>query len=251
MIDLSQDRFGLALLDGVHTLDAITGTKNADTLDGTANGDSIFGLEGNDTIDGHGGGVDIVSYVGRSYAITFDLVEMTASGKGIGQDSLVGVEGFVGGIADDVATGDNNANDLAGKNGNDLLIGGGGDDLNGGGRSDTLVGGLGGDYLNGGGGHDTFVYSSVTESTDAAQDFIDHLKKHDVIDLSAIDADVNTPGDQAFVRVAAFDGHAGQMTLTISGSFSSQLQVDIDGDGVADMTIGLAGHVTGHTAFVL
>jgi Ca2+-binding RTX toxin-like protein len=205
---------------------------------------------GDDTVDG-GTGFDIVSYVGRAYAITFDLVEASASGKGIGHDSFVGIEGFIGGIADDVATGDGLANSLAGKNGFDLLIGAAGDDtITGGGRDDTLTGGLGADSMDGGGGHDTFVYNSVTESTDAARDVIDHFKKHDVIDLSAIDANVNAGGNQTFVRVAAFDGHAGQLTLSFSGGVTL-LQVDVDGDASADMTIQLTGHVTGHTEFVL
>jgi Ca2+-binding RTX toxin-like protein len=205
---------------------------------------------GDDTIDG-GTGFDIVSYIGRAYGITADLVEGTAHGKGVGHDSLTSIEGFIGGINDDVATGDSLANSLAGKNGNDVLIGGAGDDtIDGGGLADTITGGQGADHMNGGGGADTFVYNSVTESTDAARDVIDHLKKHDVIDLSAIDADVNTAGDQAFTRVAAFDGHAGQMTLTFSGGVTL-LQVDVDGDAQADMTIQLTGHVTGHTEFVL
>ena len=61
---------------------------------------------------------------------------------------------------------------------------------------------------------------------------------------------MNTAGDQAFTRVAAFDGHAGQMTLTISGA-NTLLQVDVDGDAHADMTIILTGHVAGHSGFVL
>lgn len=205
---------------------------------------------GDDTVDG-GTGFDIVSYIGRAYGVTADLAGGTAGGKGVGHDTLVSIEGFIGGVAGDVATGDELANSLAGKNGTDLLIGAGGDDtITGGGLSDTITGGLGADSMEGGGGADTFVYNSVTESAGASLDTISHFKKHDVIDLSAIDADVNTGGDQAFVRVTAFDGHAGQMILTFSSGVTL-LQVDVDGDGSADMTVQLTGHVTGHTAFVL
>ena len=81
-------------------------------------------------------------------------------------------------------------------------------------------------------------------------DSISRLKKHDVIDLSAIDADVDTAGDQAFHRVKAFGGHAGEMVLSYAGGVTT-VQLDVDGDGQADMAIQLAqNHLTYH-GFVL
>lgn len=254
-LSAAKDSIGSSILggDGDDTLNIFGGAKgHVGSLLSGEDGDDLIKARsfGDDTIDG-GTGFDIVSYIGRPFGVTVDLTDGTGSSKSTGHDTLVGIEGFIGGISDDIAAGDSLANSLAGKNGNDQLIGAGGDDtITGGGRNDTITGGQGADSMDGGGGQDTFVYNSVTESTDSARDVIGHFKRHDVIDLSAIDADVNTGGDQAFTRVAAFDGHAGQMTLTFSSGVTL-LQVDVDGDATADMTIQMTGNVSGHSEFVL
>ena len=49
MISLFDDRLSLAMQGGVHVLDAITGTDDADSLLGTAGDDVILGKGGNDT----------------------------------------------------------------------------------------------------------------------------------------------------------------------------------------------------------
>ena len=69
-----------------------------------------------------------------------------------------------------------------------------------------------------------------------------------MIDLSA--DRFGSAGDQAFVRVKAFDGHAGQLTMSfVSGQ--TLLQVDVDGDASADMTIATSGNHLPYSAFVL
>ena len=239
--------------DGADTVvAAVLGHGSADFLIIGGAGDDRLGAygHGRDTLDG-GDGFDQVTYGRFLHAVTCDLTAGTVVGKDIGTDTLIGIEGFTGTNGGDTAVGDAAANEFQGKHGLDTLLGGDGNDtLSGGGNSDRLVGGLGADSLVGGGAADTFVYDSLADSIAGSEDVIDHLKKRDVIDLSAIDADVNTAGDQAFVKVAAFDGHAGQMTLTISGA-NTLLQVDVDGDAQSDMTIILTGHVAGHSAFVL
>jgi Ca2+-binding RTX toxin-like protein len=237
--------------DQISLWGAEAGDFDGCTLEG-GDGDDLLQerSRGDDVLDG-GAGIDTLNYRGAPRAITVDLAAGTSSGKTIGDNTLIGIEKVIGGRAGDMMSGDSLGNALVGKNGADVLEGqGGGDSLFGGGREDTLTGGLGRDSLNGGGGHDTFVYESLADSTNAAPDQIVGLKKHDVIDLSAIDADSNTAGDQAFVRVAAFDGHAGQLTLTFSAG-TTLLQVDVDGDAVADMTIQITGQAAGHTDFVL
>lgn len=57
--------------------------------------------------------------------------------------------------------------------------------------------------------------------------------KGDRLDLSAIDADVNTAGD-----------HAGEMILTLSGC-NTLLALDVEGDGRADCRMTIVGNVTG------
>ena len=139
------------------------------------------------------------------------------------------------------------------RDGTDLLQGHGGDDsLNGGGADDTLEGGAGADVLTGGTGDDSFVFAKLGASTAAHPDLITDLESGDAIDLSAIDADTGAAGDQAFVQVGGFTGHAGELTLTYdSGAGETLLEGDVDGDGQADLAIRLTGDQTGFTGIVL
>src|SRR3712207_8124150 len=88
------------------------------------------------------------------------------------------------------------------EDGNLILLGGYGDDtLIGGDGADRLEGGEGIDVLTGGGGADTFRYSSQYDSNSLYADrIVDFVSGTDRIDLSAIDADVFTAGNQAFHR---------------------------------------------------
>lgn len=145
-------------------------------------------------------------------------------------------------------------NDLYGMGGDDLLVGNNDiDRLLGGAGADTLVGGLAKDTLMGGSGADVCVFTSVEDSsTQAAADRIGDLGAGDVIDLRAIDANEGKAGNQAFKLVAAFDGRAGQATLTYEAADDiTWLRLDTDGDMLADMTVRLDGEHTGFTGFIL
>jgi hypothetical protein len=69
------------------------------------------------------------------------------------------------------------------------------------------------------------------------------LSSQDLIDLSDIDADVNTAGNQAFHSVASFNGFSGaagelMITKTASGELDTyMMEGDITGDGHADFVI--------------
>lgn len=83
-----------------------------------------------------------------------------------------------------------------------ILNGGAGDDtLTGGAGNDRIIGGSGADQLRGAGGDDAFVYLWMTGGAVATRDAIFGFQAFgdDVIDLSAIDANVNRGGNQAFV----------------------------------------------------
>ena len=78
------------------------------------------------------------------------------------------------------------------------------------------------------------------------------LRASETIDLSAIDADSTTAGDQAFAIVAAFTGSGGQMTIAYdAGEGTSEILMDIDGDGAADMRIIVNGDREAHTGWDL
>jgi Ca2+-binding RTX toxin-like protein len=120
-----------------------TGTSGADTLTGTGAADGIFGLAGNDRLQGLGGndildggdGIDRAIYTDATGSVTINLAAGTASGAGVGSDTLSGIEGIVGSDFADtynaagfagssgltgVVTGQN---DFEGRGGDDVIIG--------------------------------------------------------------------------------------------------------------------------------
>ena len=103
-----------------------------------------------------------------------------------------------------------------------------------------MIAGQGGtDSLTGGLGADLFTYGDLTEmGTGAARDVItDFAHGIDVIRLTLLDADLNTPGDQAF----SFNGGG---ALTAAGQVryvGGVISGDVDGDGAADFQIALTG----------
>jgi serralysin len=70
-------------------------------------------------------------------------------------------------------------------------------------------------------------------------------EQFDRIDLSAIDADANTAGDQAFsfVGSAVFSGVAGELRAVTSLT-NSTVFGDVNGDKVADFAIQVIGIAT-------
>jgi Ca2+-binding RTX toxin-like protein len=119
------------------------------------------------------------------------------------------------------------------------------DTLKGGALADLIHGNLGADQLTGNGGADTFRYQGVGESTASSLDHIlDFEAGVDKIDLSRMDADTNSAGNQAFSWIGsnAFSGSAGQLRAYQDGA-SWFVEGDTNGDGVADLVIQLT--VTG------
>jgi Ca2+-binding RTX toxin-like protein len=137
-----------------------------------------------------------------------------------------------------------------------LRGGAGADHLTGGAGDDQLFGALGADTLTGGGGNDTYLYRVAGDSTASATDHIIGFDAGDLINLSLIDADATTDGNQAFTFVSAFDGHAGQILMTEDPNQSGHwiVEADTDGDTNPDLVIDVTvanGHIMGHNDFVL
>jgi Ca2+-binding RTX toxin-like protein len=131
------------------------------------------------------------------------------------------------------------ANNLNGGAGNDTIDGGAG--------NDTVVGGLGVDRLIGGAGADRFV-EDVLGLGDRVVDF---EKGVDKIDVSRIDAKAGG-GDDAFTFVAALTNVAGQATLTFDAvSNTTTFAGDVNGDGIADITVLVNGNVGAADGWVL
>jgi VCBS repeat-containing protein len=197
----------------------LSGLGGDDVLQGGAGNDTLIGGDGDDNMDG-GTGSDTASYASANGAVHVSLALAGYQDTGsAGTDKLVNIENLTGSGYDDTLTG-SSASGAAGNN--------------------TITGGLGADMMTGGLGHDTFVYTSISDSTVAHSDVITDLQNNvDFIDLSALGND--------FAIVNHFTNHADQITLHYdSGSNTTTIAIDTNGDGTADMQILATGD---HHAF--
>ena len=239
----AQNTFG-AGTDTLVGFEKLIGSQFADTLIAGAAGSTLNGLNGGDDLVG-GAGSDILNGGGASDFADYSLatagvtVNLTTSGfqntGGAGSDMLVSIEKLSGSGFGDTLTGDSGANALYGNAGNDVLTGGAGQDI-----------------LAGGGGGDSFVFTTIGDSTVAAPDTILDFQAGDHIDLSGIDADTATGGDQAF-HLGATVGHTGDIVVGPFANGHTEVDLYVNGDATPDAAIWLNGNHTGLTAgdFVL
>jgi serralysin len=174
-----------------------------------------------------GGGNDTYNLSNYSDAVTIDLRpgEWTITSQV--QLANLGLGNFARG---------NVANSLLYNNDTRSLI----ENAIGGSGNDILVANQTTNRLTGGAGTDTFRFHSTGDSglgglADLLTDFV---SGSDRIDLSSIDANVNAGGDQAFSFIGsnAFTGVAGQLRYEVEGN-NVRILADVDGNGVADMSI--------------
>lgn len=209
-----------ANIEMVKVISNFTGNARANWISGSDPSGTLRGLGGDDTLragTGNGG-------------YTLD--------GGRGNDKLDGANGpdiMRGGIGNDV---------MGGSGGNDTLSGGAGNDiLRAGEGRDVLWGGRGADLLVGNEGRDTFVFRSEAESPASGSDTIQGFdapgaSNGDLIDVSAIDADSTTPGNQSF----NFGGTgAGDLRVVDQGRFSIVL-ANTDNDPAPDLRIVIQDH---------
>ncbi|MES2844203.1 MAG: M10 family metallopeptidase C-terminal domain-containing protein [Pseudomonadota bacterium] len=232
--DVLQGRGGNDRLKGGGGDDALDGGLGNDQLVGEEGNDTFIMDAGDDTMDG-GEGIDWLRVTG-SAAATIDLAKTTAQATGYGSDIILGIDNVVGGWGADKLYGDGGANILLGNAGNDLLQGRAG--------ADTLVGGVGQDKLYGGAGDsdcDVFVFVSKDESAvgtkrDTIYDFVSGI---DDIDLSGIDANSRTSGDDVF----EFSGTTTQAHSVwyTAGRGEVIVRGDVNGDGRVDFEIRVVG----------
>lgn len=225
-----------------------------DLYEGTAeSGDSIYYLDGIENVQGVArSDADQASIVyGDDYANRMTVWSDTATGADLGVDFFgYGGNDFLGGSkGKDLLEGGAGADRLNGYFGNDTLRGGdGADRLNGGGNADWLDGGKGRDLLTGGAGSDDFAFLGLYQSGNSAAtaDVITDFShaEWDLIDLSALDANTGVAGNQAFdfIGNGAFTGTRGELRYAFDASGDTLVQVDVNGDSVADMMIRLTGH---------
>jgi len=271
--DYGQDGDALRNLDGAPRID---GSSRDDVIIGFDENDRLFGRNGDDWIEGgegfnrlDGGAGDDVLNNGDGGGVLLGQGGDDLLFGGAGRDIIRGGEGddlvsdfagdnvLDGGAGNDVLYGGAGDELLLGRDGADLLIGSAGNDnLKGQAGDDEIIGGTGRDFLNGAEGADLFVFESVEDSTPdpAGRDTILGFARGggDLMDLSAIDADVGTPEDDAFVIVDEFTGTAGQLRYELTGTeITWKIQADVDGDGEADFELLVRANTMADDAFIL
>ena len=252
------------------------GGTNASTINGGAGSDMLW-IEDNNTFTGSlsgiegmhfnpgvapGGNAAQLTMSGTTFANGFTsnttitgagtvVVEMVAGTQFKGQNLIIntGSVAFVvlGSAGADAIKGVINAvNLINGGDANDQIRGGAlNDAINGGNGKDKIIGYTGADTLTGGAGADQFRYLFTTDSgVGAGADHItDFLAGTDKFNFSLLDADPVAAGRQAltFIDTLAFSATGtAQVRYGVSGA-DLLVQVDLDGNGTADMEIVLDG----------
>lgn len=258
---------GADVLDGGQGNDELRGESGDDTLSGDIGNDTLIGGTGADRMIG-GAGHDtyyvdnsgdtvvesLAGAAGGAQDMVFSSVDFTL-GANVEWLTITGSTGrtgignalknvMTGGDGADLLIGGEETDTLMGGEGDDVLDGGiGGDILDGQGGDDTLYGGAGADSLTGGAGADWFVFSGPDISGPALQtDRIVDLSfaEGDRVDLSLIDADTGSAGNQSFVWAAKFTKVAGQAVAKYANG-ATTVDLDVNGDGRVDFRIAIDG----------
>jgi serralysin len=214
--------------------DLLTDTPGDDVIDGGGGDDHIFTRNGHDRVDGGPGedqlavnwGAETSPVVAAPALAGYDFRLVGGSGRSVDYRNI---ESLV----------------ISGGSGNDNFTAGGGDDfLYDGDHQSGLPSGS--DRIGGGGGADIYAYRSAAESTAAARDRV-MFGDGDRIDLGWIDANADpADGNQAltFIGEAGFSHAAGELRAFQSDAGAWAVEGDVDGDGVADLAIGVATALT-------
>ena len=139
------------------------------------------------------------------------------------------------------------ANTIFGEDGVDQIRGGNlADAIDGGADNDKIMGLGGADLLTGGTGSDQFRYLFAADSGigSAADQILDFTNGQDKLDFRTLDADPALAGRQAlsFIGTAAFATDGSAQLRYVDVGADTRVEVDLNGDGTADMQILLVGH---------
>ncbi len=233
---------GIDILYGGDGNDVLHGGDDADTLFGGAGNDTYYLTDADDFVDERVDGVDAggtdTVYTDTSFSLLSDVGGTVENLMLEGREHINGT----GNGADNTIVGNDAYNTLTGNGGMDTIFGnGGGDRIIGGADRDTLY--AGNDKV-----ADTFVYTKTSDSAYSlgltyADRIFDFESGEDKIDLSAIDANAGTKGNDSFDWghvVFGSDDHTNAV-WTSSTSTATYVYADVDGDAVADLAIVVSG----------
>ena len=210
--------------------DLLEGDDGRNVLDGRGGDDIIRSGGGADVLKG-GSGSDTANYASSLSAVHVSLIENFGRGGDAEGDTFTSIENLHGSGQNDILVGNNRDN---------VISGNGGDD--------TIVGARGADRLSGQNGADTFVYTSLSSIDAFVGDIITDFTPSDgdKIDLSRIDADIGTGGNQAFTFVGEgfFSDDTGQVAFNKDTDLNTTTiiaDVGSDGNLFPDFTLTLLG----------
>ena len=233
--------------------DVVFGNLGDDTVFGGGDSDLIYGDAGNDRLFGDAGDDVITGGSGNDSAIGGAGNDTFLAESGDGDDVYFGDEATGGSGIDTIdlsAIGVATTVDLgAGGHGSASSAQSGSDTLWNienvvtGAGADTIIANTSVNSINGGAGNDVFKFNSAEA---ANGDTIVGFQTGDRIDLSGIDANSGTAGNQAFALVTelALSG-AGKLIVThetrADGEYTV-LQASVDADSDAEFRINIAGN---------
>ncbi|MBT1515796.1 hypothetical protein KIP88_35580 [Bradyrhizobium sp. SRL28] len=223
------------VLGGGHA-DIIYGDAGADRIFGDAGNDLINAGAGDDTVFGGAGDDLIVAEVGDGSDVYFG----DDSDGGFGVDTL-DMSAASANVTVNLGSGPLlNGTASSSQTGNDTIWGI--ENVNTGSGNDTITASSRVNVMNGGAGDDTYKFTSASA---ADGDTILTFEAGDRVDLTAIDANLGSAGDQSFSLVSGAFTTAGQLAVTLEtradGDFTV-VQGNIDGDAAAEFTVEIAGH---------
>ncbi|TAN47255.1 MAG: hypothetical protein EPN21_18120 [Methylococcaceae bacterium] len=246
---------------GGYDNDILFGNEGNDKLYGEQNDDYMEGGEGDDTLDGGLGKDTMIGGAGNdTYVLGYDVTDIINDQGLAGDVDTVIMPYQVSrytlpvGIENGAITEGNAAANLTGNTSNNVLTGNDGNNgLNGAVGRDTLFGGVGTDKLTGGDGADVFDFNSIAESgISNARDMITDFSavQGDKIDLSGMDANTASSGNQSFTMISgSVFSAAGQLR------YDAGLHVlygNVDADVAPEFSIQLSGVAgTNAASFVL
>ena len=258
-INLANQTEGFSIT-GSASADTLTGGSGADNISAGIGNDTINGFVGADTIDGGSGSDTLVltatattlNTATDSQLVNVEAVSASTAAAGVMITLANQTEGF----------------SITGSGSADTLTGGSGDDI--------IIGGNGRDTLTGNAGSDTFVFRTAAEAgngtgtgvtnADLITDFVSTATSNavvDKIDLSLIDANALSGGQQHFVwddialtgNAMPAAGHVGYHYEGTGASAVTVIDANINqraNDTTVDFQIKLAGTIVLHASdFIL
>jgi Ca2+-binding RTX toxin-like protein len=224
----------------------IWGGDGDDALQGSLSGQKVefHGGLGNDTV-GPSGSASVQAFGDEGNDVLWGGGANDSLDGGVGNDELHGGGFLNGGAGNDTVAG---TGKLAGGDGDDRIQGfNGADQIIGGAGKDTVEGGYGADFIVAD-AQDTIVYKYLGDSSKAAMDVVDWVAgaRFDFTNLRTLDLYSPEDVDLHFIGAAAFTVGTitdfDQMRLSYDAvNFKTFLEIEVDGDGVADMVIQLNG----------